>query len=156
LVLQKKFIQVDKNYYQLFGVDQYSSQEQIQKSYAILLNRFKPDPYSTDGDIPTIVNNINRIYAILSDTEERKNYDIKLNKEAEEEQTQTPSFVVNENTPGSFVSNDPFSPMLGQKNERMAEEIKEGPIKLSESVKWIIRILAFGVTMWGIIHKYVN
>ena len=147
---------MDKNYYQLFGVDQYASREQLQKSYSILLNRFKPDPYSTDDDIPIIVNNINHIYAILSNTEERRKYDIKLNKEAEEEQTQTPSFVVDENTQGSFVSNDPFSPMLGGKNERMAEEIKEGPIKLSESVKWIIRILVFGVTMWGIIHKYVN
>jgi DnaJ-class molecular chaperone len=148
---------VEKNYYQLFGIDQNASAEQIKKSSDILLDKYKPDEYSVEPeDDILVIKNINHIYEVLSDPEKRKAYDIKLNKEAEEEQTETPSFIIDENSPGAFVPSNPYSPLLGIKNERPTKELKEEPIKLSESLKWIIRILVFGLTMYGIIHKYVN
>ncbi len=148
---------MDKNYYQLFGVEQDASAEEIKKSHDFLLNKYHPDPELAEVDDDNlVVKNINHIYEVLSNPEKRKAYDIKLNKEAEEEQTETPSFIIDENAPGAFVPSNPYSPILRLRNEHQVEEVSDDRVKFPEMLKWILRILVFGSAMYGIIHQYVN
>lgn len=61
-----------KNYYEIFGVQQDSTQEEIKKAYRKLAHRYHPDKKHTGSDEK--MKEINYIYSILSDFQQRKNY----------------------------------------------------------------------------------
>src|SRR4030042_261763 len=60
-----------KNYYQILGVTQNASQEEIKKAYRKLAHKYHPDK----GGDEKKFKEINEAYQILSDTEKRTQYD---------------------------------------------------------------------------------
>ncbi|MFC2169776.1 DnaJ domain-containing protein [Acidobacteriota bacterium] len=79
------------NYYQILDVSRTSSQEEIKKAYFSLARKYHPD--SLDQDLPPekkakiedIFSQITRSYQTLSDEEQRKAYDTKIDSIPKEE-----------------------------------------------------------------------
>jgi hypothetical protein len=61
-------------YYQLLGVDKYSSGEEIKLAYQELLKKFQTDKNSTE-EVKAIISKINEAYEVLSDPVKRHQYD---------------------------------------------------------------------------------
>lgn len=62
-----------KNYYEIFGVGQNATQEEIKKAYRKLAHRHHPDKKHTGSEEK--MKEINYIYSVLSDFQQRKSYD---------------------------------------------------------------------------------
>lgn len=72
---------MNKNFYEMFGVNQNATQEEIKKMYKEWIKKFHPDKFQTQEEqerATKIIQNINNIYSILSNVEERKKYDDSL------------------------------------------------------------------------------
>ena len=71
---------LEKNYYEILEVDKKASPEIIEKSYKTLVKKYHPD--LQENNLKNIyeekIKKINEAYDILSDSEKRKNYDLKL------------------------------------------------------------------------------
>lgn len=79
-----------KNYYEILGVDENASQEEIKKAYRNLAKKHHPD--SEDGNSEKF-KEINEAHKVLKDKESRKKYDRKMGKSS---------------NGGSFHGEDPF------------------------------------------------
>lgn len=75
-----------KNYYEILEVNQKASPEIIEKAYKTLVKKYHPDLYSSvqKRDAERKIKEINEAYNILSDSFLRKQYDMELEKEAQE------------------------------------------------------------------------
>ncbi|MFC1890778.1 DnaJ C-terminal domain-containing protein [Thermodesulfobacteriota bacterium] len=65
-----------KDYYQILGVSKSASPEEIKKSYRKLAMKYHPDRNKGDKDAETQFKNISEAYAVLSDKEKKKQYDM--------------------------------------------------------------------------------
>ena len=65
------------NHYKTLGVTNASSEREIQRAYRTLARRYHPD-VNPDGDTEATFQKIAEAYAILSDKEKRREYDLKL------------------------------------------------------------------------------
>ena len=63
-----------KSYYDILGVSESASPEQIKESYRRLAKRYHPD-ISKDPDAEEKFKEIQEAYAVLSDPEKKSNYD---------------------------------------------------------------------------------
>lgn len=66
------------NYYEILGINENSSNDEIKKSYRKLSLLHHPDK-NNDPNSKNIFNNITEAYSILSDKNLKNNYDMKLN-----------------------------------------------------------------------------
>lgn len=64
-----------KNYYQILGIDEQATAEQIKKSYRSLARKFHPDRNPDRPDAEERFKAIQEAYDILSDPDKRKEYD---------------------------------------------------------------------------------
>lgn len=65
-----------KDYYKILGVSKSSSQEEIKKAYRKLALKYHPDRNKDDKDAESKFKEISEAYAVLSDTEKKKQYDM--------------------------------------------------------------------------------
>lgn len=66
---------MNKNYYEILGVERNASQEDIKKSFRKLANKFHPDKPTGDTEK---FKKINEAYEVLSDRDKKRNYDDEL------------------------------------------------------------------------------
>ena len=64
-----------KDYYQVLGVSESASQEQIKKAYRRLAKRYHPDANPNDTEAAERFKEISEAHSVLSDAEKRKQYD---------------------------------------------------------------------------------
>lgn len=64
-----------KDYYQILGVDRNASQEEISKAFKKLARQYHPDLNTDNPEAEKKFKEINEAYAVLKDTEKRKQYD---------------------------------------------------------------------------------
>lgn len=69
-----------KNYYDVLGINQDASKEQVREAYKKLSARIHPDKNDGDNYFSELFKNINEANQILSDHHKRTEYDFKLNK----------------------------------------------------------------------------
>ncbi len=65
-----------KNYYNILGVNETASQEEIKKAYRKLAKKYHPDRRGGDKNAEEKFKEISEAYSILSDPEKRKQYDM--------------------------------------------------------------------------------
>ncbi len=65
-----------KDYYKILGVSKSASPEEIKKSYRKLALKYHPDQNKGDKSAEAKFKEISEAYAVLSDPEKRKNYDM--------------------------------------------------------------------------------
>lgn len=66
----------DKDYYNMLGVKKSDNESQIKKAYRKLALKYHPDKNAGDKGAEDKFKEINEAYAVLSDKEKRKNYDM--------------------------------------------------------------------------------
>ena len=69
---------MDRDYYQILGVSEDASQEQIKAAYRRLAFQYHPDRNKEDTAAAEKMKEINEAYAILSNQAKRKEYDLKI------------------------------------------------------------------------------
>jgi curved DNA-binding protein CbpA len=67
-----------KNYYDLLGVSETASQEEIKQAYRLLSQKFHPDKNDGNAFFEEMFKNINESYSTLGDITSRKKYDESL------------------------------------------------------------------------------
>jgi Ca-activated chloride channel family protein len=67
-------MQIDKNYYSILKVDSTVTEDEIRKSYRILVRQYHPD-VNKDPSATAIFKEIQEAYEILGDPEQRRTYD---------------------------------------------------------------------------------
>ena len=67
-----------KNYYNILGIENNASDEQIKKAYRKLSTKLHPDKNESDTFFNELFKNVNEAYSILSDKNKRIIYDRKL------------------------------------------------------------------------------
>ena len=65
-----------QDYYQTLGVSKQSSDEEIKKAYRKLAMKYHPDRNKGDKEAEERFKKINEAYAVLSDKDKRKQYDM--------------------------------------------------------------------------------
>ena len=65
-----------KDYYKILGVSKSASQEEIKKAYRKLALKYHPDRNKDDKDAESKFKEISEAYAVLSDSDKRKQYDM--------------------------------------------------------------------------------
>lgn len=72
-----------ENYYRILELDQYASQETIEKVYKLLVKKYHPDLQSEDAKhiYEEKIKKINEAYDVLSNPEKRKQYDNSLSND---------------------------------------------------------------------------
>ncbi|MBY0425006.1 MAG: DnaJ domain-containing protein, partial [Cytophagales bacterium] len=78
------------NYYSILSVGRNASQDDIKSAFKKLALKHHPDRNPNDKTAEEIFKRINEAYQVLSDTEKRKNYDLKLDYESYSRRTSTP------------------------------------------------------------------
>lgn len=63
------------DYYKVLGVSKEASQDEIKKAFRKLAVKYHPDKTKGDKEAEDKFKEINEAYAVLSDTEKRKQYD---------------------------------------------------------------------------------
>lgn len=63
-----------KYYYQILGITQTATEEEIRKAYKVSSMKYHPDR-NPEKDTTSIMQDINEAYAILKDTNKRRRYD---------------------------------------------------------------------------------
>lgn len=76
----KGMIQMQENYYDILEVNKNASTEIIEKAYKILVKKYHPDLQENNlkNKYEEKIKKINEAYEILSNSEKRKDYDLKL------------------------------------------------------------------------------
>jgi hypothetical protein len=69
-----------KNYYQILGIKQWASQEEIKQAYLKLSKKVHPDVNSGDDFFTEFFKNLNEAYQVLNDDGKRLKYDFEYNK----------------------------------------------------------------------------
>ena len=65
-----------RDYYEILGVDNDASEDQIKQSFRSLARKYHPDKNPNDAEAETKFKEIQEAYAILSNPEERRKYDV--------------------------------------------------------------------------------
>ena len=66
---------VDKDFYKILGVPKDASEADIKKSYRKLARKYHPDQNPDDPTAERMFKDLSEAYAVLSDAEERQQYD---------------------------------------------------------------------------------
>jgi len=72
-----------KTYYEIFGIDEHASFDEIKKAYRKLVFKYHPDKNKGGTRYTEILKTLNHIYETLSDPVKRKLYDDELNRNRE-------------------------------------------------------------------------
>ena len=67
---------MNKDYYQILGLDKYATKDEIKKSYKKLALKYHPDKNNDSEESKKTFQDITEAYSILSDDEKRKKYDM--------------------------------------------------------------------------------
>ena len=66
----------DRDYYQILGISKSASQDEVKKAYRKLAMKYHPDRNPGDQAAETRFKEVSEAYAVLSDPEKRKQYDM--------------------------------------------------------------------------------
>lgn len=64
-----------KDYYEILGISQHASQDEIRKAYRTMSLKWHPDK-NPNIDVTSVMQDINEAYSILKDKDKRHRYDI--------------------------------------------------------------------------------
>lgn len=76
-----------KNYYELLGISQTATEQEIKVAYRKLSQKFHPDKNEGDKFFEEMFKKIQEAYEILGNAAQRKNYDLQLAKNTNKQQT---------------------------------------------------------------------
>ena len=65
-----------RDYYDVLGISKDASEDQIKQSFRSLARKYHPDKNPDDPDAESMFKEIQEAYAILSNPEERRKYDV--------------------------------------------------------------------------------
>lgn len=66
------------NHYELLGVDRHASPDIIKAAYRVQAKKYHPDLTANDPRSQLQMQRVNEAYAVLSDPQKRRNYDLSL------------------------------------------------------------------------------
>lgn len=132
-----------KNYYEILGVTNGASQEEIKKAYRKLARKYHPDVNPDNREAEEKFKEINEAYNNLIDEKKRKAYDEKPGRsENKEEKNQPPKKDSGGyNYPPKFDMDEVektferffgFNPKTGEGNVKKDKEKKKNPLDTSE------------------------
>ena len=94
---------MSKNYYQILGVRQSASQDELKKAYRKLASMYHPDKYPDDTKFAEdMMKDINVAYEVLSDTAKKRAYDDWLGSESNSNSEERSSQTTSSNKPRKF------------------------------------------------------
>lgn len=67
-----------QNYYDILGISEESSQDEIKKAFRTLAHQYHPDKNPDSADAENMFKKVNEAYQVLSDPDKRKAYDASL------------------------------------------------------------------------------
>ncbi len=142
---------MEKNYYQLFGIAQTASLDEIKKSYRILALKYHPDKHGGDQKYEQIFKKINHIYEVLSDDDKRSRYDYELNNISLDEQALNAENFDPRDFKSAYVSSDPFRPMWESKKPygNAPPPRAYRPLGIKDYLRWLYYIL-FALFWFGL------
>ena len=76
-----------KNYYELLGISQTATEQEIKIAYRKLSQKFHPDKNEGDKFFEEMFKKIQEAYEVLGNAAQRKNYDLQLAKNTNKQQT---------------------------------------------------------------------
>ncbi len=76
-----------KNYYELLGISQTATEQEIKTAYRKLSQKFHPDKNEGDKFFEEMFKKIQEAYEVLGNAAQRKNYDLQLAKNTNKQQT---------------------------------------------------------------------
>ena len=65
-----------KDYYRLLGVERGANEGEIKKAYRGMVVKYHPDRNPDDAEAPELMRELNEAYAVLSDPDKRRLYDL--------------------------------------------------------------------------------
>lgn len=80
-----------RTHYEILGVDPGADEDTIKKAYRALAKEYHPDANPDDPDAEEKFKEAAEAYSVLSDSEERRNYDSKLNIDSSNGETESAS-----------------------------------------------------------------
>lgn len=95
-----------QTYYQLLGVAQTASLEEIKKAYRKSSKKYHPDTNPGNKKTEEVFRLISEAYTVLSNTEKRKNYDNLLKKEGKKQKASEKNKT---GSKGSFYTTEGFN-----------------------------------------------
>ncbi len=66
------------NHYEVLGVDRHASADIIKAAYRVQAKKYHPDLTANDLHSQQLMQRVNEAYAVLSDPQKRRNYDLTL------------------------------------------------------------------------------
>lgn len=66
------------NHYEVLGVDRHASADIIKAAYRVQAKKYHPDLTANDPNSQRLMQRVNEAYAVLSDPQKRRSYDLTL------------------------------------------------------------------------------
>lgn len=124
------------NLYEILEVSEKASKEVIEKAYRVLAKKYHPDLQSNENksNAENKMKQINEAYEVLSDDEKRKEYDLELDRQREEEKRiEQIEFLNNEQRKKQEVYNNQREDI--RRNEYVEDEYLEDEYQLEKQRK---------------------
>ena len=118
------------DYYQILGVEETASNEEIKKSYRTLAKKYHPDAVGNNEQTRRRFDEITLAYETLGDEEKRIRYDADRGRKADQREPEKPGMRRTQSTwraPENYDFSGAFNQFFGSKPGGKKEESEENP-----------------------------